>query len=166
MVIRRSISKLSFVLLLVGITAAASAQNLDSLSQQARERYLITEATKVVKKYGPDYYREYKVPDIDRLVENDGKYAGTIFYCVTFPYDTAKEEFDKGYAATVTFYAKTAKMMGVVFGNGYYISFDRWEKYNFNGDDVIVPYQRKRKSVHRTITHPDGRIEHRMEDEK
>jgi hypothetical protein len=56
--------------------------NLDSLSKSKRERYLIAKAKETVLKYGPDYYRDYKKPEIIRgqISSKAKENVGRIYY--------------------------------------------------------------------------------------
>jgi hypothetical protein len=144
-----AISKLSFALLFAGITAAASAQNLDALPKAKRDSLLIAKATQVVKKHGPGYYREYKI-----TVERDvvppkgpknpkGEYLNKATYRVIFYYDPTKERLDANYAASVAFWADTGELIGVMFGNTYGLYLDKTAGKQEEAEEevTVIPYE-------------------------
>ena len=101
------------------------AQNAENLTAAKRDS-LISLSKEVILKFGPDYYREYKQPEIilrqfpsaDKI--NDKrliKYANRYYYRVSFPYDKT-QEFLESFAAEVDICADTFMPWGVMFGNG------------------------------------------------
>jgi hypothetical protein len=104
------------ILFLATIAMTAYSQNLDKMSKENREATLIDTAKKIVLKYGPDYYREYKKPTIGQrfVVGNNDEYygkenSGRALYSVIFYYDTIKEILDYKYAARVAIWEDTGK---------------------------------------------------------
>jgi hypothetical protein len=100
------------------------AQNLDSMPVSKRDSFLISIAKEVVLKYGPDYYREYSKPIIERHVvppkgeiNITGEMAGKVFYQITYLYDKAEETLNWNYAAKVSIWADTGNPIRVYFGN-------------------------------------------------
>src|SRR5574344_531163 len=110
---------------LVGFFVVVFSKNLDAISKQERDSLLILTAKDVVLKYGPGYYRDYKLPTIKRGqnppkgVQNPtGKDANRGYYDVVFHYDTNKELLEYDYAYWVKIWSDTGKPSIVVFGNG------------------------------------------------
>ena len=117
---------LTFVLL-SGIGAPVlTAQNLDKMRKNKRESLLIATAKEVVMKYGPDYYRDYKPPVIERYQvppkgerNPTGEMAGKIIYRVIFLYDKTQESLEWDLAARVSFREDTGKPAHIFFGNNW-----------------------------------------------
>ena len=115
-------------------TLLSVAQQLDRMSARQRESFLIETAKEIVMKYGPDYYREYKPPVIERNqvppkgeLNPTGEMTGRIFYLVIFPYNKEEEQLDYDFAARVAFWEDTGKSSGVFFGNGWgFMIPDNW----------------------------------------
>ena len=79
------------IVLLVGRVLATSSQTLDKMPKNQRESLLVAVAKEVVMKFGPDYYREYPPPVIERHqvppkgeINPTGEMAGRIIFWVIF----------------------------------------------------------------------------------
>ena len=134
-------NRLSFLLLLS--VHSLYAQDLDKLCEKKRNEILIMTAKKVVMKHGPDYYRNYKLPVIEKdsittknASERHRLNIGRIFYRVKFLYDRKKEELNLNEAAMVAIWEDTGKAFSVLFGNGFGLfDLDKEET------DIQIPYQ-------------------------
>ena len=152
--------KIVFVILLcVSYNTVPMAQNLREMSVAERNALLITIAKEVVLTHGPDYYREYREPIIERgqmpakgELNPDGNNAGRYFYTVAFLYDRAQETLSLDFAAEVVIWEDTGQPTSVIFGNGMgrileggdlerstsVVSFHQslpWPIYDFNNPD-------------------------------
>jgi hypothetical protein len=112
-------------LIFTGYTVITRSQNLDSIPKAKRDSILIARAKETVLTYGPDYYREYKKPVIERgqvlpkgAINVTGENANRVFYVVIFPYDKTKELLAEEFAVMVRFWADAGTPMSVRFGNG------------------------------------------------
>ena len=123
-------NKINIILTLVLLSGIGvpvlTAQNLDKMSKNKRESLLIATAKEVVMKYGPDYYRDYKPPVIERYQvppkgerNPTGEMVGKIFYYVIFLHDKTQESLEMGFAAKVVFPEDTGKPVGILFGNNW-----------------------------------------------
>ena len=126
--------------------------NLDQMKEKERVEYLKKSSKKVVKQYGPDYYRKVKPLIIERIVigVRDSisagwmrrEHKGRAYYLVEFPYDPNYEYFHAGFAARVYFWADTGIAFQVVFGNGWgFVEIDQPEKYK--DQERIMEYERQ-----------------------
>ena len=79
-------------------------------------------------KFGPDYYREYKQPEIsyrqyppvgNSTHERDIRFANRYYYRISFPYNPAEETLSKKYAAEVDIWEDTFEPYSVMFGCGW-----------------------------------------------
>ncbi|MBR1667626.1 MAG: hypothetical protein IJ693_05015 [Bacteroidaceae bacterium] len=89
-------------------------------------------AKEVVMNFGPDYYRDYKEPEISKkqVFEDDSegipevmRNAGRPYYTVTLFYDREKEQLAEKFAAAIDIWADDGEPMRVLFGNGMGINF-------------------------------------------
>ena len=105
---------------------ATNAQDAANLTAGKRDS-LIALAKEVVLKFGPDYYREYKQPEIsykqyppvgNSTYERDKKFANRYYYRITYPYDKTQETLEWDYAAEVDIWAETFEPKDVMFGCG------------------------------------------------
>ncbi|WP_455972570.1 hypothetical protein [Bacteroides congonensis] len=118
--------KTRFILIIILLitSLSASAQNLDKMPVEKRNVRLISIAKKAVKKYAPDYYREYGTPKIESYTlkkEGDleyGERVGRIRYRIIFPYDENKEYFENGFSAMVEIWADDGTLTCIFPGNG------------------------------------------------
>ena len=123
------------------------AQNMYLLPIAQRDSLLISISKEAILKYGPDYYREYKQPEIRyKIVPNTGddskgKNANRIFYIVTYQYDPIEETLEWDFAAEVRIWAETGDLFGVTFGTGFGRSIP--EGMDWRNDTTIepIPYQ-------------------------
>ena len=139
-----------FLILLLSISfnATVTAQYLNAMPVAKRDSLLIAIAKEVVLKYGPDYYREYSKPIIERQTvpqkgetNPSGVNAGRIIYRITFLYDKTEEVLQFDYAAKVSIWADTSHPANVFFGNGHVRGIQ--EGTDWRNDTTIepVPYQ-------------------------
>ena len=103
---------------------ATNAQDAANLTAGKRDS-LLSLAKEVILKFGPDYYREYKQPEIiykqypsaDKMVDKRNiSWADRYYYRVTFLYDKTQETLEWDYAAQVYIWADTFEPRGVMFG--------------------------------------------------
>ena len=129
----------------------ASAQNLDKMPVEKRNARLISIAKKAVKKYAPDYYREYGTPIIKRAIVKEsghleyGVRVGGVGYSVTFPYDESKEFFENGFSAMVDIWADDGTLYSVMPGNGPGRAFKVGEAGSKNEKVKKFPYVKRTK---------------------
>ena len=115
--------------------------NLDQMKEKERVEYLKKSSKKVVKQYGPDYYRKVKPLIIERIVigVRDSISAG---WMRREHKGRAYEYFHAGFAARVYFWADTGIVFQVVFGNGWgFVEIDQPEKYK--DQERIMEYERQ-----------------------
>ena len=103
---------------------AANAQETVSLTSAKRDS-LLSLSKDVIMKFGPDYYREYKEPEISyHLFPSTDKdmeegflhWADRFYYRITYPYDTTQEKLGQPFAAEVNIWADTFEPQSVMFG--------------------------------------------------
>ena len=130
-------------MLCVSYHVVATAQNLNSITAAKRDSILISIAKEVILKYGPDYYREYSKPIIEKSIvppkgeiNKTGKNAGRVSYIVTFLYDKTEETLGD-YAAKVSIWGDTRKPSMVMFGNGMGIGIS--ESTDWRVDTPVEP---------------------------
>ena len=63
----RTLSLIVALLCSLQITAQSNVCNLRKMSESDRNAFLITKAKEVVLNFGPDYYREYREPEISGI---------------------------------------------------------------------------------------------------
>ena len=163
---------------LLSISEVVTAENLDSLSTERRNKKLIKLAKEVVLRHGPGFYREYKPPVIksQRVSDKNGdlrinlrkKYKGRSYYTVEYPYDLKEEVFGSFYSAKVYVWGDTGKVFFMMFGGGFCIeNYDTLtEKEKRQIKTVQYHKTRPLKQVRDTFRDPNGeiiRIEHRYE---
>ena len=163
---------------LLSLSGQVTAENLDSLSTERRNKKLIKLAKEVVLRHGPDYYRDYKPPviksqrvsdkTVDMTVNMIKKYKGRSYYTVEYPYNLKEEVFRSFYSAKVYVWGDTGKVFFMMFGGGFCIeNYDTLtEKEKRQIKTVQFHKKRPRKRVTDTIRDPNGeiiRIEHRYE---
>ena len=163
---------------LLSLSEVVTAENLDSLSTEKRNKKLIKMAKEVVLRHGPDYYRDYKPPviksqrvsdkTVDMSVGMIEKYKGRSYYTVEYPYDLKEEVFGSFYSAKVYVWGDTGKVFYIVFGGGFGIqNYDTLtEKEKRQIKTVQHRKRRPLKHVSDTFRDPNGeiiRIEHRYE---
>lgn len=120
---------LSFLLLFSAAscgTVALQGTDLRKADERQRELYLTTLSRKVIRTFGPGYYRKGTRPIItdEVFASNDqreevARNVGRKYYKVTFPYDKSKETLDFDFSAYVNIWQDTGEVIEVIFGNGY-----------------------------------------------
>ena len=112
----RTLSLVVALLCSLQITAQPNVCNLRKMSESDRNAFLITKAKEVVLNFGPDYYREYREPEISGIETlEERKYTefnGEKYYTVTFRYDKTKETLEWDYAARVHIMEKDGSESG------------------------------------------------------
>jgi len=116
---------LLFSLLFVSYNTRSTAQNLNNMPVAQRDSFLIASAKEAILLLGPDYYREYKQPEIvyrkmppadsigdKRFVSNANRY----YYSVIYRYNPEEEILNMDYAARVDIWADNGKLDVVAFG--------------------------------------------------
>ncbi len=132
------------------------SQNLDSMSVPKRDSMLINIAKYAVKKYAPNYFREYGTPKIERLIWDGekedlefGERLGRPLFRVTFPYDESKDYFGYGFSAMVDIWGDDGTLSGVMGGHGFGRRISVYEANSKDKNIKIVPYvERKRPERH------------------
>lgn len=148
--------KVTVLLLLMCFSVSFHAQTIDlsKMSVKQRDEYLINLSREVVMNFGPDYYREYKMPTVSEVkVFHDStnhrpeilRNIGRKYYRVTYLYDKAKELFACNYAAQVDIWADDGEPKNVQFGSGWRIEFAghpyrKWVKEGIKNNEK-VPFQ-------------------------
>ena len=106
------------------------AQNLDKMNDADRKKALLRIAKGIVMEYGPDFYREYKEPEIKHGIvgkdetqrfseEDEKKHKNRSFYTVKYYYDEKEESFHQYYSAYVFIWGDTSEAFKVYFGNNF-----------------------------------------------
>ena len=163
---------------LLSLSEVVTAENLDSLSAERRNKKLIKLAKEVVLRHGPGFYREYKPPviksqrvsdkTVDMTVEMIKKYKGRFYYTVEYPYNKKEEIFWGVYSAKVFIWKDTGKVFYIEFGGT--IGIENYDMLTEKEKRQIktVQYHKTRplKHVRDTFRDPNGeiiRIENRYE---
>jgi hypothetical protein len=68
--------------------------------------------------HGPDWYRDYKEPEIRSFVIDLGVDKGRLQYAIKYFYDPNKEKMEYPYSVVVGIYADTGELRGLSFGDG------------------------------------------------
>ena len=162
---------------LLSLSEVVTAENLDSLSKEKRDKKLIKMAKEVVLRHGPGFYREYKPPviksqrvsdkTVDMTVEMIKKYKGRFYYTVEYPYNRKEEIFWGLYSTKVYVWGDTGKVFNIRFGGFCIENYDTLtEKEKRQIKTVQYHKTRPLKHVRDTFRDPNGeiiRIEHRYE---
>ena len=124
-------------LLLISTAGYAQKNIFEKMPPNQRDNILIETATKALLKYAPDYYREYKKPEIILKKTFPNKSSGRLFYEVTFLYDPQKEKYLFDYIAKVYIWADNGKAFIIKFMNEWRLHIEELEK---KGDSTIMPF--------------------------
>ncbi len=141
---------LVFVLISMFSYFGAMAQDLGKMNGVQRDKYLVDLSTQVIKKFGPDYYRNVTPIITEGVFESDDKRSeiksniGHEYYEVTYSYDKSKEVLDFDFSAKVRIWKDSGEPCDVVFGNGYgknffFLSYK--EQTDTRAIIEVVPYQ-------------------------
>ena len=106
------------------------AQNLDKINDADRKKALLRITKDIVMEYGPDYYREYREPEIAHGYVNENarryfsedqqkKYKNRSYYTVKYFYNKNEEAFYEDYSALVYIWGNTGEAFNISFGNGF-----------------------------------------------
>lgn len=126
------------------------AQNLEKMDKEQRDKSLIELSTEVIKKFGPDYYRNVVPVITDGVFETTDKRSkikknvGREYYEVTYSYDKSKELLDFDFSAKVRIWKDSGEPSEVIFGNGYGRNFfvlSYKEQTDARAIIEVVPYQ-------------------------
>jgi hypothetical protein len=169
----KAIKNVTFVILLcISYNSIAMAQNLGSIPIAQRDSLLISIAKEVVLTYGPDYYREYREPIIERgqmpprgELNPDGRNARRYFYIITFLYDPMEEALEWGFAAEVAVWEDTGQPARVSFGNGFGLGLPENRLRNTSEVIETIPYQRATIRTIWDLDNPDPNQEPLNRDE-
>ncbi len=111
------------------IYASSFAQNLEQMNKSERNKILLRVAKEGIIEHGPDYYREYGIPEIEyNCVVDSNKnfsdeeveqYRNRHYYSVKYFYNKSEESFYTDYSALVFIWADTGKVFQIYFGNGF-----------------------------------------------
>lgn len=146
---------LVFILMSVFSCFGVMAQDLGKMDEVQRDKYLINLSTQVIKKFGPDYYRNVTPTITEGTFESTDKRSeiksnvGREYYEVTYPYDKSKEILDFDFSAKVRIWKNSGEPCDVIFGNGYgknffFLSYK--EQTDARAIIDVVPYQQASKS--------------------
>ena len=124
-------------LLLITTAGYAQKNRFEKMPPKQRDSILIETATKALLKYAPDYYREYKKPEIILKKTFPNKSSGRLFYEVTFLYDPQKEKYLFDYIAKVYIWADNGKAFIIKFMNEWRLHIEELEK---KGGSTIMPF--------------------------
>lgn len=141
---------LVFILISMFSYFGVMAQDLGKLNKVQRDKYLVDLSTQVIKKFGPDYYRNVTPIITEGVFESDDKRSeiknniGRKYYEVTYSYDKSKEVLDFDFSAKVRIWKDNGEPCDVVFGNGYgknffFLSYK--EQTDTRAIIEVVPYQ-------------------------
>lgn len=141
---------LVFVLISMFSYFGAMAQDLGKMNGVQRDKYLVDLSTQVIKKFGPDYYRNVTPIITEGVFESDDKRSeiksniGREYYEITYSYDKSKEVLDFDFSAKVRIWKDSGEPCDVVFGNGYgknffFLSYK--EQTDTRAIIEVVPYQ-------------------------
>ena len=142
--------RIILMMILFMTSFCAFAQKLNKMPVEKRNAHLINIAKQAVKKYAPDYYREYGTPQIGSYTfEKDGRLeygerAGRTCYEIIFPYDKSKEFFENGFSAFVNIW-DDGTLCGIMPGNGHGRSFKVGEAGSKNEKVKKFPYVKRTK---------------------
>ena len=131
--------------ILLGYTIMAFSQNLDNIPTEKRDSLLKAMSKEIILRYGAGYYREYKVPTIERVVvppsetNPEGINVGRAYYMITYWYDKTKERLEEDFAAIVRIWADTGEPAAVLFGCNYGYILDR-KKNRSSKEQPPIPY--------------------------
>lgn len=109
------------IVLLIALSAngvSAQKKNLDKLLENKRNEYLLKKAKEAIMTHGPDWYRDYKEPEIKSFVVSVGPDKGRLVYSIRYYYDPKKEKMEYDYAVVVGIYADSGEVRGLSFGDG------------------------------------------------
>ena len=121
------------------ITTAGYAQKniFEKMPPKQRDSILIETATKALLKYVPEYYREYKKPEVVLKKTSPDKNSGRFFYRITYFYDPLKENFPTDYIAKAVIWADNGKVYRLYFMNSWGFDVEKAEK---EGYTTVVPF--------------------------
>jgi len=108
---------------------------LEGLEGKAFDNKLIEIAKEAVLKYAPEFYREYKYPDISGPTiarTTNPKHIPIAIAAVIFFYDPAKEKMQEDFAASVVILVESGKVSDILLGNGMLLTGLE------NADDKII----------------------------
>jgi hypothetical protein len=99
--------------------------NLNKLPEYERNEYLLKTAYFAVMRHAPDWYRDYKEPEISSRIVEVGPDKGKLVYNVIYFFDPQKEQMLREYSIRVTIYADTGKVRGLRFGDNTGLDLSR-----------------------------------------
>lgn len=146
---------LVFILMSIFSCFGVFAQDLEKMDEVQRDKYLINLSTQVIKKFGPDYYRNVTPIITEGTFESTDKRSeiksnvGRKYYEVTYPYDKSKEVLDFDFSAKVRIWKDSGEPCEVVFGNGYgknFLFLSYKEQTDARAIIDVVPYQQASNS--------------------
>lgn len=150
---RDSMKRFLFIILSFCFIQSGYTQNLDKMEIAKRDTLILKIAKKAVLHYGPDYYREFKVPVIEHRVLNKEyndiadviweKNPGRSVYVVEYPYNEDEEYFRFDYAVKVFIWGDTGKAFKINFGNGFGIGGLDKPKSKQNPKMQRMPYKKE-----------------------
>ncbi|NDV64580.1 type II secretion system protein [Bacteroides sp. 224] len=139
------------ILSIVLIAAISSfSQNLEKMKKEQREVLLVEIAKNAIKKYAPDYYREFRTPKITRSLVKDpelvdeeyGVRLGRVIYKVAFPYDISNSEEHIYYSVDVLIWGDTGTLYIIGIGNGIARAFKENMTRSQEKEVEKIPYMK------------------------
>lgn len=146
---------LVFILISMFSYFGAMAQDLGKMDRVQRDKYLVDLSTQVIKKFGPDYYRNVVPVITEGVFESADKRSeiknnvGRKYYEVTYSYDKSKELLDFDFSAKVRIWKDSGEPCEVIFGNGYgknFFDLSYKEQTDARAIIEVIPYQQARVS--------------------
>ena len=93
--------------------------NLDQLSEEERNEYLLQISRDIIMKVAPDWYRDYGNPEIEKVTSRESQIPsmGRTHYRITRYYDGTVEFFQMGFSTVVNVNGDTGKVIMLLFGD-------------------------------------------------
>ena len=132
----KQISIILLAIILCNANMEAQEIDLNKMTEEARNEYLLKIAKEVTQKFGPGWYRESVIPSISDLKVfgerpmsetsqlDFRKNIGRKYYIVTFNYDEkTRKKYVWSYASKVRIWADNGDPFVISFGNTYGVHF-------------------------------------------
>jgi hypothetical protein len=137
-------------------------QSSDSLTKEKRDSILLI-AKEAIMKFGPDYYREYKPPVIERaiiftdrrLLDGSANQKGRVFYRVTYLYDKTKEDLEKDFAVKICIWGDINSPFEIIFGSGFMMGISGGKEWRNNLSRHVIYEQKQVFPVYHDLTNSE-----------
>lgn len=130
---------------LLSTVVCAQKNNLSLLPQKERNEYLVKKAYDAVMKYGPDWYRDYREPEIKSFiipVDSRDPDREKTEYSIRWYYDPAQEKMIKPYSVAVGIYESTGELRWIMFGDGGIYGFTKLPRGRSAEDLEPYPFRK------------------------